>query len=285
MTEPNWISYLSDHFGLVVTKLESLSGGCVGEVYRATASETQLVVKVDSQARGHLIIEGQMLKYLRGTGAIVVPEVYFSSAKCLVMSYLKGETGVSTVSEAEAAIQLAALHNLTSASFGFDFDTCIGGLHQPNKKSDSWVSFFGEQRLLHMGRAAAKCDHLLGTTFTALEELVTQLDQFIEEPPRPALIHGDIWSGNVLSSKDQFVGFIDPAIYFADPEIELAFIEMFSTFGPRFYQVYQERHTIREGFWEQRKEIYNLYPLLVHAVLFGGSYAAQVQATLHRHGF
>lgn len=281
----NWISYLREQCQISVSRLEVLTGGCVGEVYRAKGTDRTYVVKVDAQQKGHLLLEGKMLQYLKEHSSLPVPEVFHTSASCLVMELIEGHTGATGPAEEDAALQLAALHQHTERHFGFEYDTCIGGLHQPNTKSTSWLSFFGEQRLLYMGQEAVHCDHLSASIFGAVEKLVSNLNRFIQEPPAPSLIHGDVWSGNLLSSGQTVHGFIDPAIYFADPEIELAFITLFSTFGERFFRVYHEHIGIRDGFFEERKDIYNLYPLLVHTVLFGGSYARQVQSTLRKYGF
>jgi len=106
----------------------------------------------------------------------------------------------------------------------------------------------------------------------------------LPEPERPSLIHGDMWGGNVLCRNGAVAGFVDPAIYYADAEIELAFSTLFSTFGDAFFSRYRELRDIRPGFFETRVPLYNLYPLLVHVRLFGGGYVAQVERTLTRFG-
>jgi len=105
------------------------------------------------------------------------------------------------------------------------------------------------------------------------------------EPAKPSLIHGDAWTGNILALNDQIIGFLDPAIYFADAEIELAFTTLFGTFGDSFFGRYEEIRPIEPGFLEARLDIYNLYPLLVHVRLFGGSYVSSVERVLKRFGF
>jgi len=105
------------------------------------------------------------------------------------------------------------------------------------------------------------------------------------EPVRPSLIHGDMWGGNVLAANGMITGFIDPALYFADPEIELAFTTLFSTFGDTFFSRYNEHRPLAPGFFEERRDLYNLYPLLVHVRLFGGSYVDSVDGILRKFGF
>jgi len=163
--------------------------------------------------------------------------------------------------------------------------TLIGGLHQPNPWTASWLNFFCEQRLLFMAGEGARAGRLPNEVYSRLERFCGQIDRWLQEPERPSLIHGDIWTTNVLAVGDTISGFVDPAIYFADPEIELAFTTLFGTFGDPFFTRYEEICQLKPGFFEERRDIYNLYPLLVHVRLFGGSYLHSVDNTLRRFGF
>jgi fructosamine-3-kinase len=144
------------------------------------------------------------------------------------------------------------------------------------------VEFFRDQRLCYMARAARDAGRLPEALFGRIVDLSEKIDGLIEEPEAPSLIHGDIWSGNVLTKDNRVSGFLDPAVYYANPEIELAFITLFGTFGDTFFSHYEELRGIREGFFEVRRDIYNLYPLLVHVRLFGGGYVGAVESTLGR---
>jgi fructosamine-3-kinase len=118
-----------------------------------------------------------------------------------------------------------------------------------------------------------------------IERLCARLDEWLSEPERPSLLHGDVWTTNILADGDRITAFLDPAIYFGHPEIELAFTRLFGTFGRAFYDHYRQIRPIAPGFFEERCDFYNLYPLLVHVRLFGGSYVASVQHTLEQYGF
>lgn len=271
-------------------RISALSGGCVGDVFCITMpSGPDLVVKVGDTGSGPesgLNCEGFMLRYLARQSQLPVPEVIHADDTLLVMHKIESGGGLGAAVQRDAAVHLVALHDLTTdRGYGFERDTVIGGLAQPNPWTPRWLDFFRDQRLVHMGREAERMGRLPSATLTRLMRFVEHLARWIKEPAQPSLIHGDMWSGNVLSANERITGFIDPAIYFADAEIELAFSTLFNTFGAAFFDRYTELHPIKPGFFEQRCEIYNLYPLLVHVCLFGGSYVASVERTLKKFGF
>ena len=264
------------------SQVGKLSGGCVGEVYKVELRDgTQLVAKVSES--GGLAVESFMLGYLKIHSALPVPEVLHAADNLLLLEFIETSGGLNAGAESHAAELLAALHGVGAENFGFEGTTVIGGLPQPNPWTPRWREFFRDQRLLYMGRLALDRGNLIGATFARLEKLCGRIEDYIEEPDKPALIHGDCWGGNVLTRDGRIAAFVDPAIYYAHPEIELAFSTLFSTFGPAFFERYRELRPIAPGFFEARRDIYNLYPLLVHSALFGGQYPDQVDRILARH--
>ncbi len=225
-----------------------------------------------------------MLAYLADHSELPVPGVLHASDQVLLMEFVETAGGLDASAQTHAAELLAALHGISGPAFGFDEDTVIGPLPQPNPWRARWLDLFAEQRLLYMGRIALDSGHLPPATFGKLERFCRRLERFIEEPRAASLIHGDLWGGNVLVRDGRIAAFVDPAIYFADAEIELAFATLFSTFGEAFFARYRELRPIAPGFFEARRDIYNLYPLLVHTALFGGPYAGSVAAILKRYG-
>ena len=271
--------------GQAVTDIAPLGGGCVSAVYEVgLADGRRLVVKHDEAGAGGLLIEAFMLRYLAERTALPTPAVHAVSECCLVMAYAEGDSRFDAAAEGHAAELLAALHGQTAPTFGFERDTLIGGLRQPNSPTDRWLDFFAEQRLIYMAGEAARAGRLPATTRARVERLAGRLGDWLIEPARPSLIHGDVWTTNVLAHGGRITAFLDPAIYFADAEIELAFIGLFGTFGRAFYDRYHTLRPIAPGFFEERRELYNLYPLLVHVRLFGGSYVGQVERTLAAYG-
>jgi fructosamine-3-kinase len=272
--------------GTAITAARPLSGGCIGEVSRLDLADgRRIVAKVDRGGKPRLEIEGYMLRYLREHSALPVPEVLWSEPKTLLMTFEPGESHFSARGQAHAAELLAALHSVAASACGLERDTLIGGLHQPNPNSKSWIDFFREQRLLHMARLAHREGHLPATLLARLERFAADLEKFIAEPPHPSLLHGDVWTTNVLAENHRITAFLDPAIYYGHPEVELAFTTLFGTFGPAFFEAYDAIRPIAPGFFEVRRDIYNLYPLLVHVRLFGSSYLGGITATLARHGY
>jgi len=265
------------------TRLSRLTGGCVADVYRADFSDgSRLVVKSDTSPGAKLDVEGRMLEYLGANSALPTPAVLVSQRDLLIMEFIESDGSGGPDAELHAAACLAALHGVTGERFGFEFGTLIGALDQPNPWTGSWIEFFARHRLMYMATEAERAGRLRASTRAALENLADRLDSLLLEPDAPALIHGDVWSGNVLVRSGRVAAFIDPAISFSHPEIELAFITLFSTFGEPFFRAYDETRPIAPGFFEERRDLYNLYPLLVHARLFGGGYEAQVAAIARR---
>ncbi|MDP6787328.1 MAG: fructosamine kinase family protein, partial [Rhodospirillales bacterium] len=217
-------------------------------------------------------------------GALPVPEVLHAEDSLLVMSHIVSGDAITPAAETHAAELLAALHGITAPEFGLERDTVIGGLAQPNPSAPEWIPFFRDHRLLYMGREALDAGRLPVALMGRLERLAARLDNWLDEPDKPSLIHGDMWGGNVLCRAGRIAGFVDPAVYYGDAEIELAFATLFNTFGEPFFARYGELRPLRPGFFEERRDLYNLYPLLVHTRLFGGSYAASVERTLTRFG-
>ena len=256
-----------------------LGGGCVGDVRRLWFDDGRSWV-VKSGAG--LEIEAWMLRTLRRKSDLPVPSVHFGDESLLLMDYVESGDPITPDAERHAAELLAALHGVTGDGFGLERDTVIGGLDQPNPPSREWMPFFRDQRLLYMARLARDSGQLPADVMARLERLADRLDAFLPGTSRPALIHGDMWGGNVLVKDGRIAGFIDPALYFADAEIELAFSTLFSTFGDPFFRRYDEIRPIEPGFFETRKDLYNLYPLLVHIRLFGGGYVGSLDRILRR---
>ncbi len=259
-----------------VVRSTPLAGGCVGEVRRLDLDDgSRLVAKLGPG----LEAEAFMLQWLADHTRLPLPRLQHASDEVILMEFV--ETGGALAQE-DAADHLATLHQHAWERFGFTRNTAIGGLDQPNQPADRWCDFFRHQRLLAMADQAHAAGRLPTALRHHLDRLAERLDQWLDEPPAPSLIHGDAWGGNILCRHDRVIAFVDPAIHYADAEIELAFGTLFGTFDERFFARYAEHRPLRPGFWEARRDLLNLYPLLVHVRLFGGSYVGDVERTVRR---
>ena len=269
-----------------VVRTSYLSGGCIGDVHRLALKDGRdIVAKIGTGGAPGLALEGFMLEYLGKNSKFPVPHVLFADDHLLLMSFIPGGEAIGAMAEEDAACHVAALHDVTAPEFGFSGDTLIGGLLQPNPFEKSWLNFFRDHRLMYIGRQANDAKRLPTVVLHRLESMCAHLDKWIEEPAAASLLHGDMWTGNVLVNSGKISGFLDPAIYYGDAEIELAFTTLFGTFGEIFFRRYGELRSLALGFLEERRDIYNLYPLLVHVRLFGESYVQSVDGILRRVGF
>jgi fructosamine-3-kinase len=285
VTEKILAEGIEEYLGERLLSARPMGGGCIGEVYRVELEGgAPLVAKVDRKSASHLEREAYMLRYLGENSDLPVPQVFHGSQTLLLMEYVEGSSRFSDGAERHAAELLAALHGIGADAYGHERDTLIGSLDQPNLWTGSWSEFFREQRLLYLARVAYEVGRLPKGDLERIHRLAERLDDYLEEPERPSLVHGDVWSANVLAKGDSITAFLDPAIYHADPEVELAFISLFDSFGDAFFERYAEIRGIRDGFFEGRRDLYNLYPLLVHVYFFGGGYLESVRTTLRRLG-
>lgn len=197
----------------------------------------------------------------------------------LLMEYVAERSAKNNAAK-QFGRQLARLHSKQNDRFGFNESNFIGRLPQSNRWHNSWTDFFIEERIepqVEMARNAGKLD---ADSSRAFKSLYQQLDNIFPEE-QPALLHGDLWGGNYFYDTEGQAVIFDPAVYFGHREIEIAFTYLFGGFSSSFYDSYNQEKPLAPGF-ENRRDIYNLYPLLVHTNLFGGSYARQVTSIVNR---
>lgn len=278
---------LSTALGSAVTVRGSLPVGFGLRGLKISLADGRILAVKARGSNGHpsLEIEAAMLTELRLHSELPVPGVHFADADLLVMDYIENDGGgISAGMERHAAELIAALHAKAWPCFGYQRDTLIGPLRQPNPKADRWIPFFREHRLLAMAQAAHDEGQLPVALLLRVECLAERLEMYLSEPDHPSLLHGDLWTGNVLVRGGRVAAFVDPAVYCGHAEIELAFTTLFGTFGATFFEVYQTLRPLEPGFHELRCELYNLYPRLVHVRLFGSSYLAGIERTLTKIG-
>ena len=278
---------LETALGVKVTALAPMPVGFGLAGYRADLADgRRLAVKaLQGSARADLSLEAYMLGELARHSALPVPAVHVAEPDLLAMDFIETDGGgITPQVERHAAELIAALHATPRPFFGYERDTLIGPLHQPNPKAERWIPFFRDHRLLAMARAAEAEGALPARLLVRLERLAERLPDYLTEPRHPSLLHGDLWTGNLLVRGDRVAGFVDPAIYYGHPEIELAFTTLFGTFRAAFFETYEKLVPLDREFHAIRCALYKLYPTLVHVRLFGGAYLPPIEQTLSRVG-
>ncbi len=289
---PRTRQLIERELGASVRHARALGGGCIADATRVDLEDGRSVVLKIMEPRPQpgdlkpatLMDEAFMLNRLRQSGTVPVPTVLYADHKHLVLDYIANDgTGFQGAAQVSLADHIAALHGVTVPRFGFDRPTPVGPLQRCNDWSADWVDFLVAHRLMFLGGLADRAGNLPGGCLSRLEMLCARLDQWIPRAGSAgcaSLIHGDLWSGNVLYRDGKLAALIDPAVYFADAEIELAFMTLFGGIGDAFFDRYREHRPIDPLFFEERRAVYHLEPLLAHAWFFGGGYGSRADDIL-----
>ena len=284
---------IAEIFGndLQITGKQQVYGGDINNSYRLTLSDGTPVFMKSNTLKNLSFFEAEAkgLEALRQTAAIGVPKVLGigteQNTSFLLLEYLEAAPKIDGYWEVFGR-ELATLHradtrHLTpNGRFGFSSDNYIGATPQKNTPMMNWTDFFRECRLLPQIRMA---DRWFDSRLRQLSaRLLDRLDDYLSEPEFPSLLHGDLWSGNAAPGPDGKAWIFDPAAYVGHYEAELAMTELFGRYRSEFYQAYSEIIPIDSGYHD-RRDLYNLYHLLNHLNLFGGSYLGSVGQILSRY--
>lgn len=267
-------------------QLQPQDGGDIARGVRVTfKSGERAMAKFARAGQPSLKLEARMLADLRAAG-LPVPHTLAAEDDVLLLDWVDaGARGWDDAVQRSAGRAIATLHDQRlSTTFGYAYDTVIGSLHQANPRTPSWVEFFRDQRLLARADAALAAGKLPDTLRLRLDNLAGRLEHWIDRDVQSSLVHGDLWGGNMLPTAAGDACFIDPAIYYGDGEMDLALATLFHSVGESFFDGYREVRDIAPEFFDQRCALYQLYPLLVHVQLFGGSYVGAVERSLARLG-
>ncbi len=268
-----------------VIEAQLISGGDINMAAQVFSSEGVFFVKWNTfgehEKQGMFEAEAGGLDLLRQTDAVQIPQVIGYGQQgdkaYLILEYIDSGKPDQAYWEALGR-SLAVLHSHTQPTFGLHFDNFIGSLPQANTPTANGYDFFFEYRLLPQAGMALYKGLLTKPYYDALFRLRSHLPDLLPNE-RSALLHGDLWSGNVLVNEENKPALIDPAVYYGFREAELAFTKLFAGFDQRFYEAYDEVFPLEPGF-EERVALYNLYPLLVHVNLFGSGYVSGVERVL-----
>ncbi len=266
-------------------KAQPLVGGDINMAYRLQGENISFFVKLNTPERIAMFeAESLGLQALAQTQAIRVPKWIACGQTTdhafLVLEYI-GLHNLNRHSEQLLGQQLAKLHLQKQAYFGWHCDNTIGSTIQVNGRYDDWITFWQEQRLGCQLTLAADKGYR-GNLQMLGEKLCNNLESFFSGyRPQPALLHGDLWGGNVAADEQGNPVIYDPACYFGDRETDIAMTELFGGFGSVFYQAYQATYPLDPGY-ARRKTLYNLYHILNHLNLFGRSYLHQAENMINQ---
>lgn len=266
-----------------------VSGGCINPSARLRLDDGRNVfVKWNTQAPDSMFVtEAAGLDALRDQGGLRTPEVLGVGASPGGPSWLLLDFIPAGRPSPEFWLRLASglveLHQPSAGPFGWHGDNYIGSLPQANAWEEDWASFWWLRRLEPQLRLAWDSGFLRGDQ-EAWRTLERRLPVVLEDVPAqsPSLLHGDLWSGNVYPSAEGEPVVIDPAVYRGHSEVDLAMTALFGGFAPEFYEAYADATSLSPLYDAGRRDLYQLYPLLVHVNLFGGSYEAGVRAARAR---
>ena len=271
-------------------------GGDINESYCLSLSDGTAVFMKCNTLKNLSFFEAEAkgLEALRKANAIGVPKALAigidkaQRMSFLLMEYLERAAKLTKYWEMYGR-ELAALHRADCTEFaeagqgrpfGFSHDNYIGASPQVNAPKENWITFYRECRLLPQIKMAER--YFDSGTRKQCTKLLDHLDSYLTEPEFPSLIHGDLWSGNSICGPDGKAWILDPAAYVGHYEAELAMTELFGGNPDSFYNAYNEVTPIDSGY-RDRRDLYNLYHLLNHLNLFGGSYRGSVQRILNRY--
>ena len=277
---------LVDLFGtsVKIAQTDRLSGGDINKAYGLTLTTGQhIFMKANAKDNADFFTaEAAGLQAIADTHAIGTPRILCCGTddgedvgySFLLLEYIQSAGRRKDYWEVLAQ-ELAAMHKASepveghAQQYGFSQNNFIGARPQNNTWSDSWITFFRDQRLAPQFRDADS--YFSNGDRTKITKLLDNLERFLVEPEYPSLLHGDLWSGNVMCGPDGKAMLIDPACYIGHREADLAMTQLFGGFPPSFYEEYKKAAPLQPGY-EERRDLYNLYQLLNHLNLFGPTY-------------
>lgn len=256
------------------SRATAATGGCIHQTWHLETEQGRFFVKTNQlQTLETFQAEAEALREISQTQIIRVPHSivvgHFEQTAYLILEGLPLSNRQANWQQLGS--QLADMHRHTTEEYGWHRDNHIGSTPQNNSYCENWADFFCQHRLAPQFQLAKNNGH----QFEQVGALLSRAHQILENhQPEASLLHGDLWSGNVSFLENGTPVIYDPATYYGDRETDIAFTEFFGGFAPEFYTSYHRAWPLPDGY-EQRKELYNLYHVLNHVNLFGGSYTAQ----------
>lgn len=280
---PELRDVLRRELGSAVRVSSPRGGGDINEAFAVTLDDgTAIFVKTHRDPPPNMFsAEAKGLRWLEETKAVRVPRVLAvrdEPPAFLALELLTPATRRPDFDE-DLGRSLAAMHAYGAPAFGLDHDNYIGSLPQANDSADDWASFYWASRLKPQLELALDRDLIDGPTRSKFEALREALPMRVGPKEPPSRLHGDLWGGNLHVDGAGRPCLIDPAVYGGHREVDLAMMRLFGGFSERVFASYEEAWPLAPGAGD-RVPLYQLYPLLVHVNLFGGSYVGSVRRAL-----
>ena len=266
--------------------LARVGGGDINEAFRVVLADgEEAFVKTRADAGdGEYEAEAAGLRWLAEPGALRTPRVLEVASGYLALEWIDAGR-LSAAGAEELGRGLALTHAAGAPGFGgldADAPSRFGSLGLPNERTEDWPTFYAQRRLAPLARIASERGALSRAGVEAVERVCERIGELAGPPEPPARLHGDLWSGNVMADADGRPWLIDPSSYGGHREVDLAMLRLFGAPSERVFDSYEEQAPLAEG-WRERVDLYQLLPLLVHALLFGGSYSAAAERTAMRY--
>lgn len=276
--------FLSFGKSIPILQARLIAAGNINQGVLLDTKESRFFLKVNFEPSENIFVkEAEGLMSLKSNTPLQVPEVFgygrIGDQNFLLMEWIQSVSHNQAYWK-ELGLGLAQLHMATQAKFGYHSDNYIASLVQSNSTQHSWAEFFIENRLEPL-IGKAYYEGLVTLDFYKKFQQIYPLLESVFPNEKPALLHGDLWSGNIMKGKNGSPVLIDPAVYYGHREMDLAFSKLFGGFDREFYEAYNTLFPLEPGF-DERESVYNLYPLLVHLLLFGKSYLSGIQKTVSR---
>ncbi len=277
------IQICEDKINVSPQKITPLNGGDINQVFKVELSNQNLVIKLNKSKDLPQLFEKEKkgLELLSQSNFIIPkPHLYgtYKSYDFLIIDYIETGRNLNWVDFGE---KLAQLHQIEGKHFGLDHDNYIGSLIQVNEQCNEWSDFYTNHRLLALTAKARDQGVFERKHCLFVEKLCQKLNELIPACD-PSLIHGDLWSGNLLADKSGQPVLIDPAVYYGHPEMDWAMLSLFGNYPEEAMINYQNIKPLEKGLGE-RIDIHQLYPLLVHLILFGRGYLSGILSTLKKY--
>lgn len=214
-----------------------------------------------------IVSESNSLVYLLKKFPKLFPSIKYKSSDLLIIDFIENNNIKNENYQEILANAILKLHLIKNNKYGFDFDAQIGGLRQSNEYDANWVNFFREKRLNMIFEIINKTDPMPSLINKKIEKLLKSLENFLPSNPSINLLHGDLWSGNILFHNGDLVGLIDPGIYFAHNELEISYLTWFNYVDKKFLDYYSNIIKIDKYFFKY-EPIYQLYFSLLNIYLW-----------------